>query len=227
MKLITELTEEVNYITEAKEDGTKRHFIEGVFLMGEIKNRNGRIYPIEVLKNAVDTYKETHIDTKRALGELAHPNGPQINLDRVSHIITQLVQDGNNFNGKALITETPMGAIVKGLLISGVSLGVSSRCLGSLKEDRNGSGCMIVQPDLKISTAADIVADPSAPNAYVKGIMENAEWVYDVSTDTWYQEKLHEAKKRMRKMTMDEIERNKLGIFESFVSKLSSKKTFL
>jgi hypothetical protein len=140
-------------------------------------------------------------------------------------MITSLRKEGSNYIGKARLTDTPMGNIAKGLLKSGANLGVSSRGLGSLKA--NGSGLMEVQGDFKLATAADIVADPSAPDAYVRGVMENVDWVYDASTDTWYQEKLHEAKKGIRKMTMDEIERNKLGIFESFISKLSSKKTFL
>jgi hypothetical protein len=225
MKLITELTEEVNYITEAKEDGTKDHYIEGVFLQANKPNRNGRIYPTHVMDEAVSKYTDSHITNNRAYGELGHPEGPQINLDRVSHMITSLRKEGSNYIGKARLTDTPMGNIAKGLLKSGANLGVSSRGLGSLKA--NGSGLMEVQGDFKLATAADIVADPSAPDAYVRGVMEGVDWVYDASNDTWYQEKLHEAKKRLRKMTMDEIERNKLGIFESFVSKLSSKKTFL
>jgi hypothetical protein len=225
MKLITELTEEVSYITEAKEDGTKDHYIEGVFLQANKPNRNGRIYPTPVMDEAVSKYTDSHITNNRAYGELGHPEGPQINLDRVSHMITSLRKEGSNYIGKARLTDTPMGNIAKGLLKSGANLGVSSRGLGSLKA--NGSGLMEVQGDFKLATAADIVADPSAPDAYVRGVMENVDWVYDASTDTWYQEKLHEAKKGIRKMTMDEIERNKLGIFESFISKLSSKKTFL
>jgi hypothetical protein len=225
MKLITELTEEVSYITEAKEDGTKRHFIEGVFLVDNMPNKNGRIYPTQVMNEAVSKYIDSHITNNRAYGELGHPDGPQINLERVSHMIISLKREGNKHIGKARLTDTPMGEIVKGLLKSGARLGSSSRGIGSVKA--NDSGLMVVQSDFRLATASDVVADPSAPDAYVKGIMENVDWVYNASTDTWYQEKLHETKKRMRKMTMDEIERNKLGIFESFVSKLSSKKTFL
>jgi hypothetical protein len=220
MKLITELTEEIEYITEAKEDGSKDHYIHGIFMQADTPNRNGRIYPLGVMENAVNKYINSHIKEKRGYGELGHPAGPQINLDRVSHMITELKRDGSNFIGKARLTDTPMGNIAKGLLKSGANLGVSSRGLGSLKE-RNG--IMEVQDDFHLATAADIVADPSAPNAFVKGIMEGAEWVYDASTESWYQEKLHESRKRMNKMRMDEIEENKFGIYESFIKSLSSK----
>lgn len=225
MKLITELTEEVEYLSEAKEDGSKDHYIRGVFMQAEVPNRNGRIYRLPILEAAVNKYIESHVKNKRGYGELGHPSGPQINLDRVSHIITELKQNGNNFIGKAKLTETPMGSIAKGLLKSGASLGVSSRGMGSLKP--NKEGIMEVQDDFHLATAADIVADPSAPNAFVKGVMENVDWVYDASNDSWYQERLHETRKQMRRMTMDEIEQSKLGIFESFISRLSSKKTIV
>ena len=221
MKLITELTEELNYITEAKEDGSKDHYIEGIFLQANKPNRNGRIYPTSVMDAAVSKYTDSHVNNNRAYGELGHPDGPQINLDRVSHLITNLKKDGDNYIGKAKLAETPMGNIAKGLLKSGANLGVSSRGLGSLKA--NKQGIMEVQNDFKLATAADIVADPSAPDAYVKGVMEGVDWVYDASTDSWYQEKLHETRKALRKMTMDELEHSKLGIFESFVKALSSK----
>ncbi len=221
MKLITELTQEVSYLTEAKEDGSKNYFIEGPFLQAEIPNRNGRMYPIDVMDAAVEKYVDSHVKNNRAYGELGHPDGPQINLDRVSHIITSLRKEGNNYIGKAKLTETPMGNIAKGLLMSGANLGSSSRGLGSLKPDKRG--VMVVQNDFKLATAADIVADPSAPDAFVKGVMENVDWVYDASTDSWYQEKLHETKAALRKMRMDDIERSKLGIFEGFISKLSKK----
>lgn len=221
MKLITELTEELNYLTEAKEDGSKDHFIEGIFLQANKPNRNGRIYPAHVMDSAVSKYVETHVNNSRAYGELGHPDGPQINLDRVSHLILNLKKDGDNYIGKAKLAETPMGNIAKGLLKSGANLGVSSRGLGSLKA--NKQGIMEVQDDFRLATAADIVADPSAPDAYVKGVMEGVDWVYDATTDSWYQEKLHETKKALRKMTMDEIEQSKLGIFESFINRLSSK----
>jgi hypothetical protein len=225
MKLITELTQDLEYLTEAKEDGSKNHYIHGVFMQAETKNRNGRIYPMNVLQNAVDNYIDTHVKQNRAMGELGHPNGPQLNLDRVSHMITQLKPDGNNYIGKARLADTPMGNIAKGLLNTGVRLGVSSRGMGSLEPGEGG--VMVVQPDFRLATAADIVADPSAPNAFVNGVMENVNWVYDASSDSWYQEKLHEAKKQMRRMTMDEIEQNKLGIFESFINRLSSKKNVI
>lgn len=221
MKLITELTEELNYLTEAREDGSKDHYIEGIFLQANKPNRNGRIYPVSVMDAAVAKYIDTHVNNSRAYGELGHPDGPQINLDRVSHLINSLKKDGDNYVGKAKLADTPMGNIAKGLLKSGANLGVSSRGLGSLKP--NKQGIMEVQGDFRLATAADIVADPSAPDAYVKGVMENVDWVYDASTDTWYQEKLHETKKSLKKMTMDEIEQSKLGIFESFIQRLSSK----
>jgi hypothetical protein len=221
MKLITELTQEVSYLTEAKEDGSKNYFIEGPFLQAEIPNRNGRMYPIDVMDAAVEKYVDSHVKNNRAYGELGHPDGPQINLDRVSHIIISLCKEGNNYIGKAKLTETPMGNIAKGLLMSGANLGSSSRGLGSLKPDKRG--VMVVQNDFKLATAADIVADPSAPDAFVKGVMENVDWVYDASTDSWYQEKLHETKASLRKMRMDDIERSKLGIFEGFIQNLSKK----
>lgn len=224
MKLITELTEEVEYITEAKEDGSKDHYIKGIFMQADQPNRNGRIYPLKIMDKAVQKYIETHIDQKRAYGELGHPAGPQINLDRVSHMIIALTRDGSNFIGKARLTDTPMGSIAKGLLKSGANLGVSSRGLGSLVEKK---GIMEVQDDFHLATAADIVADPSAPNAFVKGVMEGAEWVYDAVNESWYQERLHETRKNMRKMRMDEIEQAKFGLFEGFIKSLSSKSNLL
>jgi hypothetical protein len=221
MKLITELTEEVTYLTEAKEDGSKNYFIEGPFLQAEIPNRNGRLYPIDVMDAAVEKYINSHVKNNRAYGELGHPDGPQINLDRVSHIITSLRKEGNNYIGKAKLTDTPMGNIAKGLLMSGANLGSSSRGLGSMKP--NKQGVMVVQNDFKLATAADIVADPSAPDAFVKGVMENVDWIYDASTDSWYQEKLHETRTTLRKMRMDDIEHLKLGIFEGFIASLSKK----
>lgn len=221
MKLITELYDELELITEAKEDGSKDHYIKGIFLQAEMPNRNGRIYRLPIMEAAVNKYMDTHVKNNRAYGELGHPAGPQINLDRVSHIITELKQDGNNFIGKAKLTDTPMGNIAKGLLKSGANLGVSSRGMGSLKPRKDG--IMEVQDDFHLATAADIVADPSAPNAFVKGVMENVDWVYDASTDSWYQEKLHETRKTLRKMTTSQLEESKLRLFESFMFRLSSK----
>jgi len=221
MKLITELFEDMEYITEAKENGEKEHYIHGIFLQAEQKNRNGRIYPLHIMDKEVNRYVNDIVKKNRAYGELGHPAGPQINLDRVSHIIVDLKRDGNNFIGKAKITDTPMGNIAKGLMKSGANLGVSSRGLGSLKPMRDGT--MQVQEDFHLATAGDIVADPSAPDAFVKGIMENVEWVYDSAKETWHQEKLHEMKKKMHKMTMDQIEENKFSILENYLSSLTLK----
>lgn len=176
MKLITETIQDVNYITEAKEDGTKSYFIEGPFLQSEIANRNGRIYRKNIMEREVNRYIKEYVNTKRAFGELGHPAGPQINLDRVSHMITSLKEDGNNYVGRAkIMTETPMGRIVKNLIDEGAQLGVSSRGMGSLKPGSNGIN--EVQDDFYLATAGDIVADPSAPDAFVRGILENKEWV--------------------------------------------------
>lgn len=221
MKLITELFEDMEYITEAKENGEKEHYIHGIFLQAEQKNRNGRIYPLHIMDKEVTRYMNNIVKKNRAYGELGHPAGPQINLDRVSHIIVDLKRDGNNFIGKAKITDTPMGNIAKGLMKSGANLGVSSRGLGTLKAMRDGT--MQVQQDFHLATAGDIVADPSAPDAFVKGIMENVEWVYDSAKETWHQEKLHEMKKKMHKMTMDQIEESKFSIFENYISSLTLK----
>jgi hypothetical protein len=222
MKLITELFEDVQYITEATESGDKQHFIEGIFLQANRKNRNGRVYPLEIMEREVNRYISDVIEAKRGYGELGHPQGPQINLDRVSHIITSLKRDGDNFIGKAKLTETPMGNIAKGLLKSGASLGVSSRGMGTLNPDK--SGTMVVGPDFHLATAADIVADPSAPDAFVKGIMEGVEWVYDPVKGTWYEEKLDIMKKAIHKMSGREIEEKKLAIFENYIASLSVKK---
>jgi len=176
MKLITETIEDVQILTEEK-NGKKNLYIEGTFLQGEIKNRNGRMYPITTLAREVEKYNENFIKSGRALGELGHPDGPTVNLDRVSHLITSLVQEGNNFRGKARILDTPMGNIARSLLDEGVKLGVSSRGIGSLREARDGA--KIVADDFMLATAADIVADPSAPDAFVNGIMEGKEWVWN------------------------------------------------
>jgi hypothetical protein len=220
MKLITELNESVSYLTEASESGKKQHFIEGIFLQADIKNRNGRVYPINVMETEVARYVREVVNANRAYGELGHPAGPQINLDRVSHMITELRRDGKNFIGKAKITETPMGNIARGLLESGATLGVSSRGMGSLKES---NGVMVVQSDYHIATAADIVADPSAPNAFVQGIMENVEWIYDPVKDTWLEEKLDNVKKTVHKMSKRQLEEKKLAIFEDYIAALSLK----
>jgi hypothetical protein len=225
MKLITELSENIQYITEANEKtGKKEMYIEGIFLQAEIKNKNGRKYPLEVLKNEVGRYVNEVVSSNRAYGELGHPTGPSINLDRVSHIITEIRQDKNNFIGKAKITETPMGNIARGIMESGGQLGVSSRAMGSLKES---NGVMIVQNDLKLSTAADIVADPSAPDAFVKGILENVTWFYDETNGVWLQEKVESIKHKSKRISSKKLEEQKLAIFEEFLSSLASKNKLL
>ena len=214
MKLITEVNHDVEYVTEQK-DGKNSYFIEGIFLQANLKNRNGRVYPLEVLKREVDKYNQGYVQEKRAFGELGHPDGPTINLERVSHMITDLKQSGENFIGKAKIMETPYGKIVQNLIDEGAKLGVSSRGMGSLKMAK---GVQQVQNDFFLSTAADIVADPSAPDAFVQGVMEGKEWVWangiikeaDVAG---YQTTIEDASAK-------ELEAAKLKVFEDFVSKL-------
>ena len=176
VKLFSEAVEEVEYITEEKESGGKNYKIKGIFLQADIKNRNGRVYPMEVLEKEVAKYNRNFIKENRAFGELGHPDGPTVNLERVSHMITSLTPDGKNFIGEAKIMETPMGKIVKNLMDEGAKLGVSSRGMGSLNQ-KNGAN--YVRDDFYLATAADIVADPSAPNAFVEGIMEGKEWVWN------------------------------------------------
>ena len=175
MKLFSDAVEEVEYITEEKDDGGKNYKIRGIFMQADVKNRNGRVYPMEILKKEVSKYNRNFINEKRAFGELGHPDGPTVNLERVSHMITSLAQDGKNFIGEAKIMSTPMGKIVKSLMDEGAKLGVSSRGMGSL--DQKG-GANYVRDDFYLATAADIVADPSAPNAFVEGVMEGKEWVW-------------------------------------------------
>ena len=176
VRLFSEAVEEVEYITEDKENGGKNYKIRGIFLQADVKNRNGRIYPMEVLEKEVEKYKKNFIDQKRAYGELGHPDGPTVNLERVSHLTTSLKQDGKNFVGEAKIMKTPMGEIVKSLMDEGCKLGVSSRGMGSLQQK---GGANYVKDDFYLATAADIVADPSAPNAFVEGVMEGKEWVWN------------------------------------------------
>jgi hypothetical protein len=215
MKLITELTEDVTVVTEAREDGKKNMFIEGIFLQGGIKNRNGRMYPVETLAKEVERYNESYVKSGRALGELGHPDGPQINLDRVSHVITSLRQEGLNWIGKARLTDTPMGNTARGLIESGVKLGVSSRGMGSLR--LNKEGINEVQDDFHLATAADIVADPSAPDAFVNGIMEGVEWIWENSMLVAHKSKMQiETAVRSR-----ELEERKLQIFENFLNEIS------
>ena len=216
MKLITEEISNVKIITEGK-GANKKLYIEGVFLQGEIKNRNGRMYPIDTLSREVNRYNENFVAKGRALGELGHPDGPTVNLDRVSHKITCLTQEGNNFRGKAQILETPMGKIAKSLLESGVSLGVSSRGVGSLRTTNEGH--KIVGEDFMLATAADIVADPSAPDAFVQGIMEGKEWVWEGGI---LREQLAEQTKKRINILVDQrrLEEHKLNLFNDFLSNL-------
>jgi hypothetical protein len=216
MKLITEEVSKVSIITEGK-GSSKKLYIEGVFLQGDIKNRNGRMYPIDTLSREVNRYCENFVNKGRALGELGHPEGPTVNLDRVSHKITSLVREGNNFKGKAQLLSTPMGKIASSLIDEGVMLGVSSRGVGSLKEDRNG--CKVVGEDFMLATAADIVADPSAPDAFVQGIMEGKEWVWEGGK---LREHLAEkTQKRINTLVQQRaLEEHKLNLFQEFLSNL-------
>lgn len=216
MKLIAELNEDTQYITERSEDGKRNHYITGRFMTAEEKNKNGRLYKKDILEKEVDRYLREVVRAKRAFGELNHPSGPTINLDRVSHIITELKWDGNFVNGKAKITSTPMGEIARGLLESGGQLGVSTRGMGSLKES---NGVMVVQPDFKLSTV-DIVSDPSGPGCFVNGIMENVEWIYDPVKNTWHEEMIHETKKAIHKLSKSKLEEQKLTIFENYLTSL-------
>ena len=216
MKLITEEVSKVKFIVEGKGD-KKKMFIEGVFLQGEIKNRNGRMYPISTLAKEVGRYNESFVKKGRALGELGHPEGPTVNLDRVSHKITSLVQEGNNFRGKAQLLSTPMGKIAQNLIGEGVTLGVSSRGVGSLKEDHQG--CKVVGEDFMLATAADIVADPSAPDAFVSGIMEGKEWIWEGGI---LREQLAEKTQKRINTLVDQrkLEEHKLNLFNEFLSNL-------
>jgi len=216
MKLITEEVTNVQVITEGK-GANKKLYIEGVFLQGEIKNRNGRMYPMSTLSREVGRYCETFVNKGRALGELGHPDGPTVNLDRVSHKITSLVQEGNNFRGKAQILSTPMGKIASSLLDEGVMLGVSSRGVGSLQTTSEGH--KVVGEDFQLATAADIVADPSAPDAFVNGIMEGREWVWEGGI---LREQLAETTKRRINTLVSQraLEEHKLELFNNFLSNL-------
>ena len=216
MKLITEEISNVKIITEGK-GSSKKLYIEGVFLQGDIKNRNGRMYPMETLAREVKRYNETFVQKGRALGELGHPDGPTVNLDRVSHKITSLVQEGSNFKGKAQILNTPMGKIASSLLDEGVMLGVSSRGVGSLKMTNEGH--KVVGEDFMLATAADIVADPSAPDAFVQGIMEGKEWVWEGGI---LREQLAEKTQKRINTLVDQkrLEEHKLQLWNNFLSNL-------
>ena len=214
MKLIKEITETVNYITEDS-DGKKVLHIEGPFLVAERKNKNGRLYEFNTLRKEVDRYTESYINKHRAFGELGHPDTPSINLDRVSHMIVSLREDGNQWIGKAKILDTPMGAIARSLIEGGAQLGVSSRGMGSLK---NVNGVNVVQPDFYLATAADIVADPSAPGAFVQGIMEGKEWM--LVDGVWTEQDYSEARQQVSQVSRKDIEKVSLHIFENFLKKL-------
>ena len=215
VKLFTEAVEEVQYITEAKEGGGKNYKIKGIFLQADIKNRNGRVYPMEILQKEVARYNKKFINENRAYGELGHPEGPTVNLERVSHMVTELYPDGKNFVGEAKIMETPMGKIVKNIMNEGGKLGVSSRGMGSLNQ-KNGAN--YVRDDFYLATAADIVADPSAPNAFVEGIMEGKEWVWNngalIESELVELRRKFDVKKRKRDAKVEALE------FAKFLKKL-------
>lgn len=214
MKLISEEISDVKFIVE-EVNGKKQHFIEGVFMQSEKQNRNGRVYPKYVLDKECSRYNKDYVEKNRAFGELGHPDSPTINLDRVSHMITKLYPDGSNFIGKAKILDTPNGRIVKSLLDGGATLGVSTRGVGSLKPQ---NGYQVVQDDFKLATAADIVADPSAPDAFVRGIMEGKEWVLD--STGWKEIDYDFAKRQIQEASRSEIEEVALKLFKNFMSKL-------
>ena len=216
MKLIREEIESVEFLVEQK-NGKKSMYIEGVFLQGNIKNRNGRMYPMETLRREVGRYSENHIQSGRALGELGHPEGPTVNLDRVSHKIVSLKENGSNFIGKAKILSTPMGKIASSLIEEGVKLGVSSRGVGSLQQTKEGFA--VVGEDFMLATAADIVADPSAPDAFVEGIMEGKEWVWDCGI---LREKFATKTYKQINTLVDQkkLDEQKLNLFSDFLSNL-------
>ena len=214
MRLIAEEITDVQFLEEEKE-GKKNYFIEGIFLQAELKNRNNRMYPLATLQKEVAKYNENYIQSGRALGELGHPDGPSINLDRVSHKIISLKEDGNNFIGKAKLLDTPMGRIAKDLLGEGVKLGVSSRGMGSIRKEEN---CNVVMDDFMLATAADIVADPSAPDAFVNGIMEGKEWVWD--NGVLKEAKVSQIKKEIDQATLLNLQERKVSAFEAFLKSL-------
>lgn len=216
MRLIREVLETTNLIVESKLGKGKEYFIEGIFLQSELKNRNGRMYPESIMDNEVNRYIKESVEKNRAYGELGHPDTPSINLDRVSHMIVSLRKEGTNYIGKAKILETPMGQIARGLLDGGANLGVSSRALGSLQA--NNEGVQIVQDDFMLSTAADIVADPSAPDAFVRGIMESKEWVF--VDGKFVEQHIEEAQRSIRKASSRNLQEAKIYAFQKFLSKI-------
>jgi hypothetical protein len=216
MRLIKEVFDTTNVIVEEKLGKKKEYFIEGVFLQSELKNRNGRMYPEQVMDAEVQRYNENYVMKNRAYGELGHPDTPSINLDRVSHLITSLRKEGTNYIGRAKILDTPMGQIAKGLLDGGANLGVSSRALGSLQ--MNKEGVQVVQDDFMLSTAADIVADPSAPDAFVRGIMEGKEWVF--VNGHYVERDIDEAKAFVKRASSRNLQEAKVLAFQNFLSKI-------
>jgi len=217
MKLISESIEDIEYITEDDEEGKKNYRIRGVFLQAEVKNRNGRIYPMSVLEKEVSRYNKEYVQKNRAFGELGHPDGPTVNLERVSHMITKLHPDGKNFIGEAKILDTPYGKIVKNLINEGAKLGVSSRGMGSLEPRR---GAQVVKDDFYLATAADIVADPSAPNAFVEGIMEGKEWVWQNGAVKEMDIEAYRKELDMKYERAQARQEKAVEIFENFMSKL-------
>jgi len=225
MKLFREINEEVQILTEESDKGEKKYFIEGVFLQGNLKNRNGRVYPMEILDKEASRYSKNFIEQKRAFGELGHPEGPTINLERVSHMITSLHKEGENYIGKAKVMDTPYGKIVKNLIDEGAKLGVSSRGIGSLEEK---SGVNYVKDDFQLATAADIVADPSAPDAFVNGILEGKEWVYQsgllITKNTLRAEEMVEETqkelKKIRSVNPRRLEEKAVKAFSRFIQNL-------
>ena len=216
MRLISEEASNVEFLTEAKKGGGKNYFIEGVFLQSDTKNRNGRIYPKAILQKEAKRYTENFINTKRAFGELGHPDGPTVNLERVSHMIEELQEVDSNFMGRAKILDTPYGKIVKNLIDEGARLGVSSRGMGSLKPAKDG--IQEVQDDFYLATAADIVADPSAPDAFVHGIMEGKEWIWD--NGLLREQEIQEIKTKIEKSSRKDREQTLVNAFEDFIIKL-------
>jgi hypothetical protein len=216
MKLIRENIEEVKYLTEATENGKKNLYITGPFLVYDKPNKNNRMYTKDILSNEVKRYNEEYVKTNRALGELGHPDTPSINLERVSHKIVELTDNGESFIGKALILDTPYGQIVKNFMDSGVNLGVSSRGMGSLQATKEGYN--IVQDDFRLATAADIVADPSAPGAFVNGIMENKEWLF--VEGRFVEVDIDNTKRQIKQASRKDIEQVAFNLFENFIRKL-------
>lgn len=219
MRLITELTEDVQYLIEEK-DGNKQFFIKGTWIQAEVANRNKRYYPLNIVEREVERYNRDYVAAGRAWGELGHPAGPQINLERVSHRIVQLQREGNNYIGKALVTNTPYGKIVEGLILSGGKVGVSTRGMGSLKEGKDGIN--FVQDDYFLACGGDVVADPSAPEAFVQGIMEGKEWVWD--NGVLKPQKIEEMKAEITKASRREVEDVAIKIFENFFNSLAQTK---